>query len=338
MEKGLLSVSTENAINIGDYIQAIAAKQFINQVDEFVERERLDKYTKGNIKIIMNGWFMHHPENWPPSKKIHPLFVSFHINSVSYRELLSIDSCNYLRKFQPIGCRDKITRDLLIKKNIDAYFSGCLTLTLGFKYKSKTKKNKSYIVDPYYLVNKDTVSLLRYLFFMLFHFILINKLNKKMNKKFTLRNLLKTSCYYMTYRKVFTKNILVKSEYISQAGQFYKDKIKNNTTRMEFAEELIHKYSEASFVITSRIHCALPCLGLETPVLYIENKQQEKTSKCRLKGLAELLNIIPCDNGKLTNPFSKKKLCVSNHPENKEQWKILASQLIKKCTAFANQK
>ncbi|WP_264821067.1 polysaccharide pyruvyl transferase family protein [Acinetobacter schindleri] len=32
---------------------------------------------------------------------------------------------------------------------------------------------------------------------------------------------------------------------------------------------MLEKYSTAKLVITSRIHCALPCLAMGTPVIYI---------------------------------------------------------------------
>ncbi len=39
--------------------------------------------------------------------------------------------------------------------------------------------------------------------------------------------------------------------------------------RMIKVEEVLKKYQSAKCVITSRLHCALPCLALETPVLLI---------------------------------------------------------------------
>lgn len=93
---------------------------------------------------------MAQPENWSPSKHINPLFVAFHINSKVRDSMLSKESIEYLKKYEPIGCRDTYTMDLLKGKGIDAYFSGCMTLTLGYKYKRKVCGNKVYFVDPYY--------------------------------------------------------------------------------------------------------------------------------------------------------------------------------------------
>ena len=37
---------------------------------------------------------------------------------------------NFLKKYEPIGCRDRNTNEVLNKIGIQSYFSGCLTLTL----------------------------------------------------------------------------------------------------------------------------------------------------------------------------------------------------------------
>mgnify|MGYP003191163623 CR=1 FL=1 len=44
MKTGLMLVGTEKSINIGDYIQAVAAEQFFDHIDTYIERERLDEY------------------------------------------------------------------------------------------------------------------------------------------------------------------------------------------------------------------------------------------------------------------------------------------------------
>ena len=80
MKYSLLSVSNGPVLNVGDYVQALAASQYLPSIDGFINREKLPFYDGETCKIIMNGWFMHHPENWHPSDKIQPLFVSFHLN------------------------------------------------------------------------------------------------------------------------------------------------------------------------------------------------------------------------------------------------------------------
>jgi len=85
MKYGLLSYEFKRHFNVGDYVQSIAARQFLPQVDRFLNREKLHGYRGEKIRLIMNGWFMFHPENWPPSPDIEPLFVAFHIQPETRR-------------------------------------------------------------------------------------------------------------------------------------------------------------------------------------------------------------------------------------------------------------
>ena len=78
MKYGLMVVSTgvDEKINIGDYIQALAAKQFLPSTDVFLERETdLKKYDGEEIKMIMNGWYMNHPRTGPHQKKSIPCLL-----------------------------------------------------------------------------------------------------------------------------------------------------------------------------------------------------------------------------------------------------------------------
>ena len=102
MKNALMLVGTYPWINVGDYIQAIAASQFFDHVDMYIEREHLNSYKGEPVNMIMNGWFMHHPENWPPSNFIHPLFVAFHINSSVEESMLSDESIAFLKLHDPI--------------------------------------------------------------------------------------------------------------------------------------------------------------------------------------------------------------------------------------------
>ena len=147
MKYKLLAVSkfpNISGVNIGDYVQALASSQFLPHIDGFIDRdEDLKDYAGEPCKVIMNGWYMHLPQNWPPSDLIDPLFVAFHLNSGVKEVLLSSQSIAYLKSHQPIGCRDLNTLYLLSKNGVDAYFSGCMTLTLGEKYHSEEKEDKT---------------------------------------------------------------------------------------------------------------------------------------------------------------------------------------------------
>lgn len=345
MKYKLLAVSKSpkvSRLNIGDYIQALASSQFLPQVDGFIDRdEDLKDYAGEPCKMIMNGWYMHNPENWPPSEKIIPLFVAFHLNSEAKEKLLSPISIKYLKSHQPIGCRDLNTFELLSKNGVEAYFSGCMTLTLGKKYFSKEKGTSTYIVDPLYNGSLKGKNIAIAIYEIMRHPFDIFKLClTKGLYLYSGRNLLnkyiKTALYYREYVRVFGRKIIMESVYISQ-GSEHQTKRRSDQKLFEEAESLVKQYSKARLVITSRIHCALPCLGLETPVIYIENGQDVETSLCRMGGLQDLFNTITIDKGILIPKFDTAlPITEANCPKNKDGWRVLAQGLIQKCTDFIN--
>ena len=145
---------TYEGTNIGDYIQSLAARQYFPEVNVYVNREKLDEYRNAPTLLIMNGWFTHHPEHWIPSEDIVPKFVAFHINESRQREILTPEGIAYLKRYEPIGCRDKYTVGILKENGVSAYYSGCLTLTLDKKYKAadSERTNEIFIVDPIFNV------------------------------------------------------------------------------------------------------------------------------------------------------------------------------------------
>lgn len=155
MKFGLLVF--ENTENIGDDIQSYAAIQFLPQIDYFIDRENMNTFQTQNnepIAVIMNGWFMHNKWNFPPSEAIYPNLISMHItnNKVRYfdpviLEFLDGIGGDYLRTFSPVGARDTHTLSILNKKNIPAYFSGCLTLTLPKQKIIKNQRKYICLVD-----------------------------------------------------------------------------------------------------------------------------------------------------------------------------------------------
>lgn len=336
MKYKLLAVSTEYEVNIGDYIQALASSQFLPHIDGFIQREELKDYNGENCAVIMNGWYMHNTEQWPPSSKIYPLYIAVHFNSSAKDILFSEESVKYLHKFEPIGCRDLYTKELLCKNGIDAYYSSCMTLTLGYKYKTNEKDDTYYFVDPYFVTQWNLYSIIYNFFYLIFNWKPINIISKKYpeNKTGFRKKMILTS-FYREYKKIFSKEILLNAEYICQQDKYYKNHFKSDEERLIEAERLVKKYARAKLVVTSRIHCALPCLGLETPVIYTDNTAQSEMSSCRLGGLKELFNIVQWNKGKLQANFELKgKIDNKNLPVNSTNWKVLATNLINTCKAF----
>ncbi|PWG78726.1 polysaccharide pyruvyl transferase family protein [Pararcticibacter amylolyticus] len=324
--------------NIGDYVQSLAALQFLgNKPDVYLHREHLNSYSGDKVKLIMNGWFTHKPENWPPSEKIQPLFVSFHVNSLAKNTLLREAGVEYLKKHQPIGCRDKGTVDLLREKGVDAYFTGCLTLTLGETYATKETDGKVYMVDPIFDKPKDFGSLSKALIGVVTRYSKIKKLAHKLLRDTSIKSLLIASRFYDAYSEYFSDSILMEAEYIHH--YFPESQFKNEEEKFDLAKSLLRKYSKAALVVTSRIHCALPSLGMNTPVVYVNDLGQDEASSCRLDGITELFNVIDYKKGKLFPRFSWEggsKIVPSTKVTNKPNYLSLKEKLVEKCRSFGS--
>ncbi len=275
MKYGLLTYDeNKRFFNVGDNIQSLAAKQFLPKVDTFLNRERLGDYKGEPITLIMNGWFTHNTHHWVPSENINPVFVSFHMNNTAAPAMLSEKGIAYLKKHQPIGCRDQFTADTLKAKGIDAFFTGCLTLTLdSYKVDDSERGEDIYIVDPLYSYPRPE---------KIFY-----------NAKATVKNVLNGTAFQLNKKNKHLKNfisqeVLSKAEFINQEppSNTYSDEEK-----FDMAEKLLNKYAKAKLVITSRIHCALPCLALGTPVIFV-NGFDSFVDSCRFDGILELFNRI----------------------------------------------
>lgn len=308
MKNGILVCAPSSKYkNIGDYIQSVAQEQFLSKSDCYVEREALDSFhSDETTNVIMNGWFMWHPQNFPPSDDINPLFVSFHLVPDVANVVLSPEGIAYLQKHQPIGARDISTMDMMRAHGIESYFSGCLTLTLGNTYKSN-KKSGVVFVDPYYPIAGMKLTLYNPLRYVKSLWYLIKNLRKaiKLRKRFAVESrtifrfvsssferLYSAANFYEYYKKSFTDKVLLNAEYITH--NIKTSQYKSNDEYMQLARDLIQKYADAQLVVTSRIHCGLPCLGVETACIFVSSdilKGGSLRSSGRFGGLLELFHV-----------------------------------------------
>ena len=320
MRYGLLKYEeNKKFFNVGDNVQSLAAKQYLPQVDEFLNREKLADYKGEKIKLIMNGWFTHNIHNWVPSDDIEPLFVSFHINNTAAPAMLSEKGIAYLKKHEPIGCRDQFSADTLKAKGIDAYFSGCLTLTLDtYKVDDSQRGEDIYIVDPLYSYpsfEKVTYDYKRFL-----RSIQNGKIFKIGDKKKHISNFIDA-------------DLLKTAHYVNQeppANKYTTDE------KFAMAEELLHKYAKAKLVITSRIHCALPCLAMGTPVIFV-NGFDSFVDSCRFDGILDLFNRIDVNTktGEFTANFPLEgKISRDTMVKNLGKHHALAEPMKAKCREF----
>jgi hypothetical protein len=355
MKHGLLITSPISDFkNIGDYIQSLAALQFTPNVDAYVEKEEAstDIAINDQIKVIMNAWYIWHPENWPPNKKIIPLLTSVHMSPLTAEAMVSGNKRNYMIENGPIGCRDLDTLAFLQSKNIPSYFSGCLTLTLGHKYKSTTEREGIVFVDPYVSPLRDKLdekfvyyylNVLKSIFYFLKSPKTILKLSKKeyFHSRLSFMKYYNATMFYNAYKTKFSKNIILNSRFLTHIVKVEKKESQESLIRR--SEELLNLYSRSSLVVTSRIHCALPCLGLETPVIFVVNDKMNSKKNLfnapgRFGGIIEFFRVLNYSTNKVVSNdvvLNKLELIDSKSLfKNKTDYIEYRDTLISQCKEF----
>jgi hypothetical protein len=350
MKKGLLIWKAQKGKrkNIGDYIQSVAAQQYTGKDVVYVQAEEQHEYTGERVKLIMNGWFMHKPENWPPAKQIVPLITSFHINPANGPRMLSEEGVayfkEYVKNFGPVGARDRDTERLLKSRGIDAKFTGCLTLTLGKTFKHYPSGKNVCFVDPFFEASNKRVDRLGYLFTLVLNYKAIVKISKKLYKSTSRKSLLRSASFFKTYSRFFEKDILENAEYIKHV--LLESRLGNEEDKFQYAKNLLQKYAYSRLVVTSRIHAALPCLAMDTPVIFIiaddlqpNGKGVVPYAKGRFDGMLELFHVMECINYKLKPILGfkvEKKIGFNHSIRNKQNHLKIAADLDKSCTTFIN--
>tara|TARA_B100001079_G_C16379231_1_gene501225 strand:+ start:700 stop:1623 length:924 start_codon:yes stop_codon:yes gene_type:complete len=272
--------------NIGDYIQTKAVIDMIHPINHKVlDREGLHKFKGSKIKTIMNGWFMENPKNWPPNNNISPLFISFHINPSAERDLLKPESLNYLKQYEPIGCRDTYTQNLLQKNGIKSYYSSCITTTFNRdKYiTNKTQPEGIIVIGAFDRLNPsiDFSSIYRLLLSLIKY--PIHKL-KYLLKKISFENHLRN------------QNIIVK-----RYQQITKRKISSHNQGLKLANDMLKEIAKSEIIITSRIHAALPALAMGLKVVFINEGLSHKNHKTRTADVNKFFMTVSLKEFFMTN-------------------------------------
>lgn len=320
MKYGLLVYKDiKNTFNVGDYIQSLAAKQFLPTVDLLLNREDLAHYSGPTIKLILNGWFTHDVENWAPSGDVNPLFISFHLNGRVADRFLSIKrNHDYLKEHEPIGCRDFSTMRVLKKNNIECYFTGCLTLTLGETYRlDNFESNKVICAD----VAFDTPSFIDCFGSM---------------SDFYWKGLRKRGLFNFQSSKSILDMILN----CSHEKYFLDHIIKSNACpsheeRLMLAQMYLKEILKSRLVITSRIHSALPAAGIGVANIFVHSGFEDIMDSSRFEGLIDFLNVLDLNSKKSLvshqlNHISDTSKFISKLP-------LETSNLIKTVKEFINE-
>tara|TARA_B100001057_G_scaffold441290_1_gene475798 strand:+ start:225 stop:1184 length:960 start_codon:yes stop_codon:yes gene_type:complete len=302
--------------NLGDFIQSIAAtKLMMPEKPLILNRDQLNNYYGPQVKLIMNGWFMEQPENWPPSSSITPLFISFHLNPAAESGMLTTKGILYFKKHQPIGCRDYYTQKTLEEHGIKTYFSGCLTLSLKRADFINVNQNREgvLVVSPFerLLHQRDNI-----------------KLNKPMSPLLKGIQKIKQPFKMNKYKQAIKRL----DAYLSQLDeevqfrtQLRPPKIHTEEERIKAAEEQLEAIASSKLVVTSRIHSALPAVAFGTPVLFLSDGLEHPNQKSRLEGMETFFRIITS---------RKLKSQGSDLPEPKKIPKAILNRFEKELRSF----
>lgn len=153
MKFGVLTLSyadgawkSRTYFNVGDYVQSFATREFYKKIgisdDDIVEINETELFThQGDYLAVVMNLYGGVCTRYQFSPYIIPIFVGF--NYVSYID----DSFKaLLQKHEPIGCRDLQTLQNMRSRGIEAFFSGCITLTLDKRTK-EPENGKIFLVD-----------------------------------------------------------------------------------------------------------------------------------------------------------------------------------------------
>lgn len=221
-------------VNLGDPIQSYAVKCLYREMgipeEDIIPVPRYDitNYDGEECVCVINSasnyeelaydsYFM------PPSKKIHAIPMSLHL----HRELPD-DELEFYRNCGGVGCRDLSTVEYLRSLGVDAYLSGCLTLTFPRRTKEQeAKANKIYFLD----VPSDVMKIVP---------------EDIKSEALTLSNILR----------------------FNNPGNANRISIEDTYEEHRKGEERIALLRDtAKLVITSKLHVASPCLAMGIPVI-----------------------------------------------------------------------
>lgn len=148
-----------NGYNLGDYIQLMAIDnlyKYMGIPEEEIVRIKFSDLSiydgeylilPINFLMLNNNKYIFNENGFILSPRIIPVFLGITFWNFNFSE----NELNYLKKNEPIGCRDEKIFNFLKERGIDSYLSGCLTISLP-KSQGEKIKHKYYFIDvPYSL-------------------------------------------------------------------------------------------------------------------------------------------------------------------------------------------
>ena len=194
-----------------------------------------------------------------------------------------------------------------------------MTLTLGETYKRDNVTDDVYFIDVMY-DSKTIPELIR------------------QPLRFGKR-ILNGRAFEFTHRKkilskYFDEELLANAKFETQIIPYT-----SATEGFRLADEFLKRLANAKLVVTSRIHTALPCLAMGTPVIFVNGGFKNKVDNCRFDGLFDFFNRIDVDdkaNSTINFEFNGEKIGMKSNVFNKDTHLQYANELINKCKSFSS--
>lgn len=287
MKYGLLLFKETN--NIGDDIQTYAASRFLPRIDYIIDREHIEEFV--------------------PKKRE---YVSTIMNAWYVHNIYNFDFSPYINPlyismfFKRFPYTDGVTIgvDYLtnnIKDSLKKYGPvGCRDI--------HTKKIMDEIGVDSYFSGCMTLTL--------------DRLNDEPREDYIVT--VGLSKEEVKYIKTKTKRQVIVFKQDVAYGSF-KDETWNE--RKKRVEEILDLYGKAHMVITTKLHCSLPCLAIGTPVLLLYDTSFPE-NKDRIGTYIQYLNYVD------RNEFMSKNFDFEKPIKNKNKHLKLRNELIKKCQTF----
>lgn len=144
-------------VNVGDIFQFLTIEYIYQKMD--IAKDEIIRLSVDELSTYQ-GEYVILPLNWNIfdkgfmldgkimiSPRVIPVFLAVTICSMHYKEEYFNDyNISYLKKYEPIGCRDEYTMQILRQHGIEAYLNGCLTAVLPQRSKD-INADKIFVVD-----------------------------------------------------------------------------------------------------------------------------------------------------------------------------------------------
>lgn len=241
--------------NLGDNLQILAIDNIYQKMGIdlndviYIDTQELSTYMGEYVILPVTMPLVDYVEGGI-AKRFSPYIIPVFLGLTMVKQSLNIEEINYLKKYEPIGCRDEWTLNTMRKYQIDSYLNGCISITLPKRDERCVKNNKVYIVD----------------------------IDKKL--------------YDMIPDRI-KENAEERTHFISAMI---------NDPKVEAYKQYKEYIENAALIITSLLHCTVPCIAAGIPVILLRDKVTY-----RMSWLEKIIPIYCSENMNLVdwNPSVK---------------------------------